>query len=82
VLDIALSKESAGLILPQTVTNILIRHADISERMGTKSGLTDARYDFQRVWTRLPANGQLASRIALKLGDLYFRLGDANNALA
>lgn len=82
VLDIALSKESAGLILPQTVTDILIRRADISERMGTKAGLTDARYDLQRVWTRLPAKGQLASRIALKLGDLNFRLGDANNALA
>ena len=82
VLDIALSKESAGLILPQTVTDILIRRADISERMGTKAGLTDARYDLQHVWTRLPAKGQLASRIALKLGDLNFRLGDANNALA
>ena len=82
VLDIALSKESAGLILPQTVTDILIRRADISERMGTKSGLTDARYDLQRVWTRLSAKGPLASRIAVKLGDLNFRLGDANNALA
>ncbi|KAN0137311.1 hypothetical protein V8E53_004756, partial [Lactarius tabidus] len=36
--------------------------------MGTKAGLTDARYDLQRVWIRLPANGQLASRTALKLG--------------
>jgi hypothetical protein len=42
--DIALPKESAGLILLQTVTDILIRRADISERMGTKAGLTDARY--------------------------------------
>ncbi|KAH9043245.1 hypothetical protein EDB85DRAFT_926520 [Lactarius pseudohatsudake] len=82
VLDIALSKESAGLILPQTVTDIIIRRADISERMGTKAGLTDARYDLQRVWTRLHAKGPLASRVALKLGDLNFRLGDANNALA
>ncbi|KAH9180541.1 hypothetical protein EDB89DRAFT_1840405 [Lactarius sanguifluus] len=82
VLDTALSKESAGLILPQTVTDIIIRRADISERMGTKAGLTDARYDLQRVWTRLHAKGPLASRVALKLGDLNFRLGDANNALA
>ncbi|KAH9079401.1 hypothetical protein EDB83DRAFT_1269497 [Lactarius deliciosus] len=82
VLDIALSKESAGLILPQTVTDIIIRRADISERMGTKAGLTDARYDLQRVWTRLHTKGPLASRVALKLGDLNFRLGDANNALA
>ncbi|KAN0137328.1 hypothetical protein V8E53_004773, partial [Lactarius tabidus] len=57
VLDIALSKESAGLTVPQTVTDILIRRADISERMGTKADLTDARYDLQRVLTRLPAMG-------------------------
>jgi len=82
VLDIALSKESAGSLLPQTVTDILIRRADISERMGTEAGLTDARYDLQRVWLRLSAKGLLASRIARKLGDLNFRLGDAENALA
>ncbi|KAI0006025.1 hypothetical protein BJV74DRAFT_760940 [Russula compacta] len=82
VLDIALQKESAGLLRTQTVTDILIRHADVSERMGTKAGLNDARYDLQRVWSRLPAEGPLASRITLKLGDLNFRLGDSDNALA
>jgi hypothetical protein len=50
--------------------------------MGTTAGLRDARYDLQRVWSRLPADGLLASRIALKLGDLNFRLGDPDNALA
>ncbi|KAI0306583.1 hypothetical protein B0F90DRAFT_1808247 [Multifurca ochricompacta] len=82
VLDIALPKESAGLLRPQTVTDIVIRRADISERMGTKAGLTEARSDLQRLWGRLPAKGPLASRIALKLGDLNFRLGDSDNALA
>jgi len=82
VLDIALSKESAGLLRPQTVTDILIRCADVSERMGTKAGLADARYDLQRAWSRLPAEGHLASRVALKLGDLNFRLRDPDNALA
>jgi hypothetical protein len=82
VLDIALPKESAGLLRPQTVTDILVRRADVSERMGTKAGLADARYDLQRVWSRLPAEGPLASRIALKLGDLSFRLRDPDNALA
>jgi len=50
--------------------------------MGTKAGLRHARYDLQRVWSRLPADGPLGSRIALKLGDLNFRLGDSDNALA
>jgi hypothetical protein len=81
VLDIALPKESAGLLSPQTVTDILIRRADVSERMGTKAGLTDARYDLQHVWNRLPAKGSLASHVALKLGDLNFRLGDSDSAL-
>ena len=82
VLDIALPKETAGLLRPQTVTDILVRRADVSERMGTKAGLADARYDLQRVWSRLPAEGPLASRIALKLGDLSFRLRDPDSALA
>lgn len=82
VLDVALKKESVGSLRPQTVTDILIRRADISERMGTKAGLDDARHDLQRVWSRLPAEGPLASRIALKLGDLNFRLRDSDNALA
>ncbi|KAI9509376.1 hypothetical protein F5148DRAFT_978461 [Russula earlei] len=82
VLDVALSKESAGLLRPQTATDIFIRRADISERMGTRAGLSDALYDLQRVWSRLPAKGPLASRVALKLGDLNFRLGDSDNALA
>ena len=82
VLEIALPKESAGLLRPQTVTDILVRRADVSERMGTKTGLADARYDLQRVWSRLPAEGPLASRMALKLGDLSFRLRDPDNALA
>jgi hypothetical protein len=64
------------------VIDILIHRADISEQMGTKTGLTDARYGLQHVWTRLPAKGQFASRIAPKLGDLNLRLGDVNNALA
>jgi len=82
VLDIALPKESAALLHPQTVTDIFIRRADISERMGTKVGLSEARHDLQRVWSRLPAKGPLASRAALKLGDLNFRLGDSDDALA
>ncbi|KAH9966660.1 hypothetical protein BC827DRAFT_1177584 [Russula dissimulans] len=82
VLDIALPKESAGLLHPRTVSDIFIRRADISERMGTKAGLSDARHDLQRAWARLPAKGPLASRVALKLGDLSFRLGDSDNALA
>ena len=82
VLDIALPKESSGLLRPQTVTNILICRADVSERMGTKAGLADARDDLQRVWSRLPAEGPLASRIALKLGDLNFRLRHSESALA
>jgi hypothetical protein len=82
VLDIALPKEAAGLLRSQTVTDIFIRRADVSERMGTKAGLEDALYDLQRVWSRLPAEGHLASRIALKLGDLNFRLGNRDNTLA
>ncbi|KAI0062387.1 hypothetical protein BV25DRAFT_1838528 [Artomyces pyxidatus] len=78
---IALRKEPSGVLRPQTVTELLIRHGDIMERMGTKDGLFEARSDFQRVWARQSAKGLDASRVALKLGDLNSRLGNTEDAL-
>ncbi|KAI0320105.1 hypothetical protein OF83DRAFT_1053737 [Amylostereum chailletii] len=80
--DIALSKEPAGHLRPQTATEILSRHADIMERMGSRDGLYQARSELQRVWARLSAKGLDAARIALKLGDLNQRLGAPEDAQA
>lgn len=73
---------TSGKLRPQTATEILARHANIMERMGTRDGLFEARSEYERVWANLPGQGIDAARIALKLGDLNSRLGDREDALA
>ncbi|THH17805.1 hypothetical protein EW146_g3067 [Bondarzewia mesenterica] len=79
--EIALRKDESNVLKPHTVAEILVRHADVMERMGTHDGIFEARSELHRVWARLSGKGPEASRIALKLGDLNYRLGDAQDAL-
>ncbi|KAI0054057.1 hypothetical protein FA95DRAFT_1480024 [Auriscalpium vulgare] len=80
--NIAMRTEASGALRPQTLTELLARHGDVMERMGSKDGLYEARSEFQRVWARIAAQGPDAARVALKLGDLNSRLGNAEDALA
>lgn len=79
---IAESKLASGALCPHTMSDLLLRHAVILERMGTKDALFQARSKYERVWAASPAKGTEAARIASKLGDLNFRLGDSSDALA
>ncbi|KAI0093661.1 hypothetical protein BDY19DRAFT_881337 [Irpex rosettiformis] len=72
----------SGKLRPQTATEILARHANIMERMGTREGLFEARSEYEKVWANSPGKGIEAARIALKLGDVNSRLGDREDALA
>ncbi|KAI0699715.1 hypothetical protein BC835DRAFT_525654 [Cytidiella melzeri] len=74
--------ERSGSIRPQTSREILVRHADTMERMGTQDGLHEARAEYERAWVGSGGRGIDAARIALKLGDLNSRLGDREDALA
>ncbi|THH26400.1 hypothetical protein EUX98_g7788 [Antrodiella citrinella] len=67
---------------PQTLTELLQRHASIVERMGTREALFQARRDLERVWASQKGNGIDAARTALKLGDLNQRIGDREDALS
>lgn len=67
---------------PQTMMELLQRHANIMERMGTKEALFEARRELERVWASLPGQGIDAARIALKLGDINQRVGDREDALS
>ncbi|KAI0798038.1 hypothetical protein C8Q75DRAFT_790540 [Abortiporus biennis] len=80
--QVALQRNSTGKLRPQTVTELLHRHANIMERMGTRDALFEARSEFERVWAALPGRGLDAARIALKLGDLNRRLGEPEEALS
>ncbi|KAH7930766.1 hypothetical protein BV22DRAFT_1108989 [Leucogyrophana mollusca] len=81
-LKIGESRMSSGKLRPQTIGELLCRHAAILERMGTREALFEARSQYERVWAGLPGKGVDAARIALKLGDLDHRLGDTEDALA
>lgn len=67
---------------PQTMSELLQRHAGIMERMGTREALFTARRDLEKVWASLPGQGIDAARTALKLGDLNQRIGDREDALS
>lgn len=81
-ISIAESNMSSGKLRPQTMGELLARHASVLERMGTRDALLQARFRYERVWAGLPAKGTGAARVALKLGDLDYRLGDFEDALA
>ncbi|KAG1756781.1 uncharacterized protein EDB91DRAFT_1094364 [Suillus paluster] len=81
-ISIAERKMSSGKLRPQTMGELLARHASILERMGTRDALLQSRAQYERVWAGLPVKGTDAARVALKLGDLEHRLGDFEDALA
>lgn len=81
-ISIAESKMPSGELRPQTLGELLARHASILERMGTRDALLQARSRYERVWAGLPARDMDAARVALKLGDLDYRLGYFEDALA
>jgi len=79
--SIAEKGASSGKLRPQTMSELLAWHASILEHMGTRDALFEARARYQRVWAGLPAKSMDAARIALKLGDLDYRLSDFEDAL-
>ena len=81
-LSIAEDRKSNGKLHPQTIARLLTRHAGILERMGSQPSWFESRSQLERVWAALTSTGIEAARIALKLGDLNHRLGDAEDAIA
>lgn len=73
---------ASGTLRPNTIGDLLTRHANVMERMGTKDALFEARAEYERVWAGQPGKGPLAAKTALKLGDINKRLGEKEDALA
>ncbi|CCL99111.1 uncharacterized protein FIBRA_01125 [Fibroporia radiculosa] len=78
----ALKNANSGRVRPEAIAELIARHANVMERMGTSDALFEARSEYERVWAGLPGRGTDAARIALKLGDLNRRLNDSDEALA
>ncbi|EIW85195.1 hypothetical protein CONPUDRAFT_135011 [Coniophora puteana RWD-64-598 SS2] len=81
-LRIAEERVASGSLRPQTLGDLLARHASIMERIGTREALFESRSEFERVWAGLPGKGPDSARVALKLGDLNYRLGDTEDAVS
>lgn len=81
-LALALAKERDGL-RPGTKREILMRHAEVLERIGSVGSLWDARAEYEKAMEWLgrdnPGSEEVA-RLALKLGDVNARLGDSDEA--
>ncbi|THU89504.1 hypothetical protein K435DRAFT_760964 [Dendrothele bispora CBS 962.96] len=80
-LDIAEQKAIQGKLHPTTLPQLLLLHASVLERMGPESS-RKAKYQYERAWASHPPEVMSSARIATKLGDLNFRLGEDNSALA
>ncbi|KAI0030823.1 hypothetical protein K488DRAFT_53411 [Vararia minispora EC-137] len=78
---VALQKDVEGRLRQETPMEILVRLADVLERMGTKDALYEARSELEEVWAHITGDAQGASRLALKLGDINQRMGLTVDAL-
>ena len=81
-ISITEDRVSTGRLQPQTLGELLSRHAGILERIGSRNTLFESRSQYERVWAGLPGKGIDSARIAMKLGDLNHRLGDGEEGLA
>ncbi|KAK7446369.1 hypothetical protein VKT23_014575 [Stygiomarasmius scandens] len=80
-LDIAEQKALQGKLQPTTLPQLLLLHASVLERMGPESS-RKAKSQYERAWASHPTGTINSARIATKLGDLNFRLGQDDSALA
>jgi tetratricopeptide (TPR) repeat protein len=80
-ISVAEERLSTGKLQPQTLLELLSRHAGILERIGSSDALFESRSQLERVWAGLPRQRIDSARTALKLGDLNHRLGDPDAAL-
>lgn len=77
---VSLAEKRASNLYPRTITELVARHATVLERLGQQF-LPESKTRYERVWADLSGKGPDAVRIALKLGNLSFRLGQADDAL-
>ena len=77
-LNAALSHPSS--VQPHTLPELLARHANTLERMGSPDMLYQARSEYERVWSITSGRGAHSAGTALKIGNLCARLDDAPEA--
>ncbi|KAF9264689.1 hypothetical protein L218DRAFT_957897 [Marasmius fiardii PR-910] len=78
--EIAEQKNIQGKLQPWTLSRLLSLHASVLERMGVESSLV-AKEQYERAWAAQPQFTKQSARLAMKLGDLCFRIGDNDSAM-
>jgi tetratricopeptide (TPR) repeat protein len=78
---ISIAEKRRSDLYPQTITELVARHAAVLERLGPQF-LSESKAQYDRVWADLPKQSPDAARTAVKLGDLSSRLGQSDDALA
>jgi tetratricopeptide (TPR) repeat protein len=78
----AMEPKRKSRVHPATAPILMYRHANMLELMGSRDALFEARDEIEHVWKDWEDVESIdRARIALKLGDLNGRLGDAEDAL-
>ena len=65
-----------------TAAALLSRNAEILELIGTRVALLEARDKYKQVWDELDKKDLESARIAMKLGHVFSRLGDNDEAIS
>jgi tetratricopeptide (TPR) repeat protein len=81
-IGVADERAASGQLSSRAISELLIRHANVLERMGFPEALLESRSQLLRAWAGFDRIGNEAARIALKLGDISTRLGDSDGALS
>ncbi|KAG5642193.1 hypothetical protein DXG03_003431 [Asterophora parasitica] len=77
---LSMAESRSSHLHPQTIAQLAARHAGVLERLGAQS-LQNSKAEYERAWVGLSGQGLGAARIAVKLGDIYSRLGQAGDAI-
>jgi tetratricopeptide (TPR) repeat protein len=81
-IGVADERAASGQLSSRAISELLIRHADVLERMKFLDALLESRSQLLRALAGFEHSGNEAARTALRLGDLSIRLGGSDEALS
>ncbi|KAG6866909.1 hypothetical protein C0991_003824 [Blastosporella zonata] len=76
----AIDRSSNAHLHPDTITQLIVRHADVLERLGGEE-LQKSKAEFERAWVGFSGQGLDAANVALRLGEISSRLGQSSDVI-
>ncbi|KAG6900897.1 hypothetical protein C0993_010016 [Termitomyces sp. T159_Od127] len=65
---------------PETISQLIYRHASILERLGEEA-VQESRSEYERAWVGFAGEGLDAANIAARLGEISFHLNQRSDAI-